>query len=99
MSIAAYFIVDIDIKDTDRMQEYREAVPRTIQRYGGRYLVRAGRWEVVERSWQSKRVVVLEFPSLDHPKRWYDSEDYRELKAQRQAASRSNMILVEGTQA
>jgi uncharacterized protein (DUF1330 family) len=39
MSMAAYFIVDIDIKDMDRMQEYREAVPRTIQNYGGRYLV------------------------------------------------------------
>ena len=30
--MAAYFIVDIDIKDTDRMREYREAVPRTIQK-------------------------------------------------------------------
>ena len=48
MTVAAYFSVDIDIRDVDRMQEYREAVPRTIEKYGGRYLVRAGRWEVVE---------------------------------------------------
>lgn len=96
--MAAYFIVDIDIKDMDRMREYREAVPRTIQKYGGRYLVRAGRWEVVEGHWQPKRVVVLEFPSVEQAKRWYDSEDYRQLKAQRQAASSSNVILVEGTQ-
>ena len=33
--MAAHF-VDIDVKDMDRMQEYREAVPRTIQKYGGR---------------------------------------------------------------
>ena len=97
--MAAYFIVDIDIKDTDRMQEYRDAVPRTSQKYGGRYLVRAGRWEVVEGHWRPKTVVVLEFPSVEQAKRWYHSEDYRELKAQRQAASSSNVILVEGTQA
>ena len=46
-----------------------------------------------------KRVVVLEFPSVGQAKRWYDSEDYRELKAQRQAASSSNAILVEGNEA
>lgn len=97
--MAAYFIVDIDIKDTDGMQEYREAVPRTIQKYGGRYLVRGGRWEVVEGHWQPRRVVVLEFASVEQAKRRYHSEDYRELKAQRQAASSSNVILVEGTQA
>jgi len=38
--MAAHF-VDIDVKDMDRMQEYLEAVPRTIQKYGGRWLVRA----------------------------------------------------------
>jgi len=38
--MAAHF-VDIDVKDMDRMQEYREAVPRTVQKYGGRSLVRA----------------------------------------------------------
>ena len=97
--MAAYFIVDIDIKDMDRMQEYREAVPGTIQKYGGRYLVRAGRWEVLEGHWQPKRVVVLEFPSIEQAKLWYHSDDYRELKAQRQAASSSNTILVEGTEA
>ena len=97
--MAPYFIVDIDIKDMDQMLEYREAVPRTIQKYGGRYLARAGRWEVVEGQWQPKSVVVLEFPSVEQAKQWYHSEDYRELKAQRQAASSSNVILVEGTQA
>lgn len=60
--MAAYFIVDIDIQDMDRMREYREAVPGIPRKYGGRYLVRAGRWEVMEGHGQPKRVVVLEFP-------------------------------------
>jgi uncharacterized protein (DUF1330 family) len=97
--MAAYFIVDIEIKDADGMQEYRDAVPATIQKYGGRYLVRAGKWEALEGSWRPKRVVVLEFPSVEQAKRWYDSEEYRRLKTQRQAASSSNVVLVEGLQA
>jgi uncharacterized protein (DUF1330 family) len=54
--------------------------------------------EAVAGNWQPKSVV-LEFPSVQRAKRWYDSDDYRERKAQRQAASSSNMILVEGIQA
>lgn len=96
--MAAYLVVDIDIKDMEGMREYRESVPQTIHKYGGRYLVRAGRWETLEGNWQPKRLVVLEFPSVEQAKQWYDSEEYQELKAKRQAASRSNMILVEGTQ-
>lgn len=61
--------------------------------------MRAGRWEVLEGQWQPKRVVVLEFSSVEQANRWYHSEDYRELKAQRQAASSSNTILAEGTEA
>ena len=68
--MAASFIADVDSKDVDGMQKYREMVPRTIQKYGRRYLVRAGRWEVLEGHGQPKRVVVLEFPSVEHAKRW-----------------------------
>jgi uncharacterized protein (DUF1330 family) len=39
---------------------------------------------------------VLEFPSVEQAKRWYDSEEYRPLKAMRFKASTSNLILVDG---
>jgi uncharacterized protein (DUF1330 family) len=97
--MAAYFIVDIEVRDANGLQEYREQVPATVQKYGGRYLVRAGRWEVVEGNWKPKRIVVLEFPSVEQAKRWYDSQDYRRWKTQRQKASESNVILVEGVEA
>jgi len=94
--MAAYFLVDIEITDDDRMREYREGVPRTVQKYGGRYLVRGSQGEIMEGNWKPRRIVVLEFPSVEQAKRWYDSEDYRQLKALRQKASNSNIILVEG---
>ena len=92
----AYFIVDIDVTDPTAFEEYRRAVPATVEKYGGKFLVRGGRMEVVEGSWRPKRVVVTEFPSLEQAKRWYDSEEYRALKALRLRTSKGNVILVEG---
>jgi uncharacterized protein (DUF1330 family) len=92
----AYFIVDIDVTDPTAFEEYRKAVPATVEKYGGKFLVRGGRMEVVEGSWRPKRVVVTEFPSLEQAKCWYDSEEYRALKARRLRTSKGNVILVEG---
>ena len=92
----AYLVADLDIKDTAGFEEYRKLVPATIQKYGGRYLVRGGQLEKLEGEWQPKRLVVLEFPSLEQAKRWYNSEEYRGPKALRLKTAKTNLILVEG---
>ncbi len=97
--MAAYFIVDLTIEDMPGLQHYIQAVPATIQKYGGRYLVRGATWEALEGGWEPNRIVVLEFPSLERAKAWYSSEEYKPLKQERQKASRANIVLVEGVQA
>ena len=92
----AYIIVDVEVTDPANFEEYRKQVPATVQKYGGRFLVRGGAMEVLEGDWRPKRVVVLEFPSMEQAKRWYDSEEYREPKAIRLKASKANLIMVEG---
>jgi uncharacterized protein (DUF1330 family) len=94
--MSAYLIVDIDIHDAAGLEEYRKQVPATVTKYGGRFIVRGGKFERLEGDWQPKRLVLLEFPSAEHAKRWYDSEEYGPLKAMRLKASNSNLILVEG---
>ena len=94
--MSAYFIVDIDIHDAAGLEEYRKQVPATITKYGGRFIVRGGKVEQLEGEWQPKRLVLLEFPSVEQARRWYDSEEYRPLKAMRLKASSSNLILIEG---
>jgi uncharacterized protein (DUF1330 family) len=94
--MAAYFIAELDITDAAGFEEYRQLVPATIEQYGGRYLVRGGQVETLEGEWQPKRVVVLEFPTVEQAKRWYDSEEYRVPKALRFRTTRSKLILVEG---
>jgi uncharacterized protein (DUF1330 family) len=94
--MAAYIIVDIDIHDAARFDEYRKRVPATVEKYGGKFLVRGGKFEKLEGTWEPTRLVLLEFPSMDQAKRWYDSEEYREPKALRLKTSKGNLILVEG---
>jgi uncharacterized protein (DUF1330 family) len=80
-SMSAYFLVDIrEIKDAARMDEYRSRVAPTVEKFGGRYLVRGGPFEVVEGTYQPVRLAMLEFPNMDQARRWYDSEEYRELR-------------------
>jgi len=55
--MAAYLIANVDVKDAAAFEEYRKQVPATIARHGGRYLVRGGRVERVEGTWNPKRLV------------------------------------------
>ena len=94
----AYFLVDLDVTDPAGFDEYRKLVPATIQQYGGRYLVRGGAVETLEGDWQPTRIVVLEFPSVEQAKRWYNSEAYRDPKALRFKTAKTRLILVEGAE-
>jgi hypothetical protein len=51
-----------------------------VERFGGHYLVRDGSFEVVEGSYQPARLAMVEPPSMEQARRWYDSEEYCELK-------------------
>ena len=92
----AYIIAEVDVTDPAGFEEYRKLVPPTIQKYGGRYVVRGGATKTLEGGWEPKRLVVLEFPSVEQARRWYDSPEYREPKAVRFKTATTNLILVEG---
>ena len=94
--MAAYIIVDVEITDPVRYAAYIRVVPPTIAKYGGRFLVRGGKAETLEGSWKPGRVVVVEFPTFEKAREWWESEEYRGPRALRQSASVTDMILVEG---
>ena len=92
----SFIIVDIEVTDPERYKKYIDIAPPTITRHGGKYIVRGGKAEALEGTWNPKRVVVLEFPTYDQAKAWWASEDYAGPKALRQSASIAKMVLVEG---
>ncbi|MGH7662336.1 MAG: DUF1330 domain-containing protein [Vulcanimicrobiaceae bacterium] len=92
----AYVIGDIEMHDSARYDEYRKQVLPTIEKYGGRFLVRGGAAETLEGDWKPRRIVVLEFPDMSALKAWYNSPEYAPLIELRQSASRGSLIAMEG---
>jgi uncharacterized protein (DUF1330 family) len=94
--MSAYVIVDVDVHDPELYREYTTLVPATLEPFGGRFIVRGGEHETLEGDWRPRRLVVLEFPSSDHARRWYTSAGYAEALTIRHRASDGNLVLVEG---
>ena len=93
--MAALVIADIEITDPVRYEEYKKLAGATVEEFGGRYVVRGGAVEKLEGERSHGRVVVLEFPSIERAKEWWNSESYRPAKEMRHASARSELILVE----
>jgi uncharacterized protein (DUF1330 family) len=94
--VPAYLIAEVDVTDPAAYEEYRKQVPPIIAKYGGRYLVRGGKVESKEGGWTPPRFVIVEFPSMEQARRFYDSPEYAPVLAIRKKASRSRLILAEG---
>jgi uncharacterized protein (DUF1330 family) len=93
----AYFFVDVrEVKNPEKMAEYRSRVGHIVEKFGGQYVVAGGTFEVKEGSYQPNFLVMIQFPSMDAARRWYDSEEYRPLLEMRLAATTSNAFLVAG---
>ena len=93
---AAYLIAEIEVTDPRAYEEYRSRVPALVAAYGGKYLARGGALEVREGDWSPKRLVLLEFPSMEQARRFYDSPEYAPLLALRKGSTRSKLIFLEG---
>lgn len=94
--MAAYVITEIDITDPAGYEQYKRMGPPTVAAYGGKFIARGGRIEVLEGEWRPKRIVVLEFESLEQAKEWWSSSEYSPAKKVRQRTARTHMIVVEG---
>lgn len=94
--MAGYVVAEVEVTDSATYEEYRKLVPATVAKYGGKFLVRGGAVERKEGGWEPKRLVVLEFPSLEQARTWYHSPEYAPALALRLKAARSKVLLVEG---
>jgi uncharacterized protein (DUF1330 family) len=95
--VPAYVIADVrEVRDVEALLEYRRRNTEAVARHGGRFLVRGGEATVLEGDWPTLRIVVIEFPDAAAARGWYESEDYQPLKALRQGASDTNILLVDG---
>jgi uncharacterized protein (DUF1330 family) len=92
----AYLISDVSVRDAKAFQTYRTRAAASIERYGGRYLVRGGPIETLEGGWTPRTIIVVEFADLDRARAWYRSPEYASALEVRDAALGRNLILVDG---
>lgn len=92
----AYLIANVEIKDAEAIKKYLNASPNILKKYSGKFLVRGGEIWVAEGDWSPQRLVVVEFESMEKAKQFWNSEDYKPFKDLRQAASKTDMLFVNG---
>ena len=93
----AYVIADVrDAWDAEALQEYRRRNTDAVAAHGGRFVVRGGEHELLEGDWDTRRLVVMEFPDMAAARAWWTSDEYEAIKPIRRGASTTNIILVDG---
>jgi uncharacterized protein (DUF1330 family) len=92
--VAAYVIVDVDVTDPQSYREYTAQTPGTVALYGGRWLVRGGGYETLEGEWSPRRIVLIEFPSVEQARAWYESPEYQAILPLRQQCADTRFLTI-----
>ena len=95
----AYVIARVEVTDWDKYNEYLKVGPGTLAQYGGRFIARAGEVVTLEGPEETRRMVILEFPSMAQAKAWYNSKEYQEAKKLRAGASIGSLVAIDGFEA
>jgi len=94
----AYVIARVEVIDWSKYNEYLKVGPGTIVKYGGRFIARGSEVVVLEGPEETRRLVILEFPSLAKAKAWYNSKEYQSAKKLRAGASIGSLIAIDGVE-
>ena len=94
--MAAYLIARVQVTDWDRYREYTKLTPGAIAEFGGKFIVRGGQTLTLEGPAETGRVVVIEFPTFEQAKAFYESDSYHRARKLREGAATGQFILVDG---
>jgi uncharacterized protein (DUF1330 family) len=97
--MAAYLIVQVQIKDTEIYKQYAARSSGIIAKHGGRILARGGATDILEGEAHPHRVVIIEFPTMAAARGFYDSPEYQEAKKIRMPISEAQFVVVQGVEA
>ena len=92
----AYVIAQVDVTDMEQYRKYTQLTPKTIADHDGHFLVRAGEMVTLEGEEETRRIVVLEFPTLEAAKTWFHSDEYQAARALRLNAANATFIAIDG---
>ena len=94
--MTAYMIVRMNVTDMEQYREYMKLTPAIIEKFGGQFVVRGGDVVTLEGETESRRIVVVQFPSVEVAKEFYNSPEYQHAKSVRENAAEGEFIVVAG---
>ena len=96
----AYVVAEIQVTNPEGYEEYRALSTASLAQYGGTWLARGGQrvqFEGGDGDHNEKwRTVVVEFPSMEQARTWYESPEYTHAREIGQAHSICRLFIVEG---
>jgi uncharacterized protein (DUF1330 family) len=92
----AYIVTTITVTKPEQFEEYRKLAGPAVAQYGGKFIVRGGARTILEGTFDANRLVVVEFPSSENAKTFYNSPEYQSAREKRIGACDVDMVLVEG---
>ncbi len=92
----AYIVALVNVTDPEKYKEYAALAGPATEKYGGRFLARGGRTEVLEGKLPFTRLVINQFDSVEQAKKFYNSPEYQEAREKRLLAADFNMVVTEG---
>lgn len=98
--MAAYWIARSTVIDPVEYKKYTDLVPAILDKYEGTVLARGGKFRIMEGPENFGRFVLIEFPTVDHAIRCFESDEYRRAaEFRRNGAGIVENVIVEGGEA
>ena len=94
--MAAYLFIQGTVTDKTHYKAYQEAVKPLISRFGGRFLAGGAGLEVLEGSYDGRRLVVFEFSTMERLKAFWNAPEYIDVKRLRAGAAELDIWAVQG---
>jgi uncharacterized protein (DUF1330 family) len=90
-----YWIGHITLTNPEKYEEYKAANALAFDKFGGRFIVRAGQFECVAGK-ARERHVVIEFDTYELALECHESAEYKAASELRDTYSENDIIIIEG---
>ncbi len=94
--MSAYIIVKMEVTDMEQYKKYIAATPAVVEQFGGKFIARGGETVTLEGPEETRRVVLIEFPSLDLIRDFFSSPEYQAARKLREGAAVASIVAVDG---
>lgn len=94
--MAAYLIARVEVEDITLLKDYLAATPPIIEKYHGKFMARGGTTITFEGPEETRRIVLIEFPSLSDAEAFYHSREYEKARKLREGVAVAEFIAVDG---